>query len=141
MSLDVYLYRERMTSYDKEKTFVNDLKCVYDSNITHNLGTLAQKANLYDALWRPYLLHKEFDPKWLDDNELECAFEGQYIVYAKDIIPSIEEGLKDLKRKPEYFEQFNSPNGRGMYENFVPFVEKYLTACKEYPEAIVKVSR
>ena len=54
---------------------------------------------------------------------------------------SIEKGLADLKARPEHFKTFNSPNGWGMYEHFVPFVEKYLEACKEYPDAIVGVSR
>jgi hypothetical protein len=60
---------------------------------------------------------------------------------AKDIIELLEKGLYDLKSRPEYFEQFNSPNGWGMYEHFVPFVEKYLEACKEYPETDIYVSR
>ena len=140
MSLDIYLYREKRTSYDKGKTYTDSLECVYDSNITHNLGSMAQKAGLYEALWRPYMLHKEWKDNFLDD-EQEDMFEEGVTMYAKDIISKIEEGLKFLKRKPEYFEEFNSPNGWGKYEHFVPFVENYLNACKEYPEAIVKVSR
>ena len=140
MSLDIYLYREKRTSYDKEKTYTDSLECVYDSNITHNLGSMAQKAGLYEALWRPYMLHKEWKDNFLDD-EQEGMFEEGVTMYAKDIISKIEEGLKFLKRKPEYFEEFNSPNGWDMYENFVPFVENYLNACKEHPEAIVKTSR
>ena len=61
--------------------------------------------------------------------------------YAKDIIEIVEKGLAYLKARPEYFEQFNSPNGWGMYEHFVPFVAKYLEAIKEYPEAKIEVSR
>lgn len=38
-------------------------------------------------------------------------------------------------------ETFNSDNGWGMYVNFVPFVEKYLNACKQYPDAKVEVWR
>ena len=53
----------------------------------------------------------------------------------------VEKGLADLKARPEYFEQFNSPNGWGMYENFVPFVSEYLEALKEYPEAKIQVCR
>lgn len=140
MSLDIYLYREKRTSYDKGKTYTDSLECVYDSNITHNLGSMAQKAGLYEALWRPYMLHKEWKDNFLDD-EQEDMFEEGVTMYAKDIISKIEEGLKFLKRKPEYFEEFNSPNGWGKYEHFVPFVENYLNACKEHPEAIVKTSR
>jgi hypothetical protein len=62
-------------------------------------------------------------------------------VLASDIIPILEKGLADLKERPEHFEQFNASNGWGLYKNVVPFVENYLTACKENPDAIVTVSR
>ena len=53
----------------------------------------------------------------------------------------LEKGLSDLKERPDYFEQFNASNGWGLYKHFVPFVEKYLEACKEYPDAKIEVSR
>jgi hypothetical protein len=96
MSLDVYLN-------DPTATYETD--SLYWANITHNLGKMAGEAGIYKALWRP--------------EEIEAK-------YAKDIIEIVEKGLADLKARPEYFEQFNSPNGWGMYEHFVPFVEKYL---------------
>lgn len=46
-----------------------------------------------------------------------------------------------MKARPEHYEEFNSINGWGLYENFVPFVEDYLNACKENPDAIIEVSR
>jgi hypothetical protein len=97
-----------------------DGRYLYDANITHNLNKMADKAGIYDALWRP----EEIGAK-----------------YAKDIIEIVEKGLADLKARPEYFEQFNSSNGWGMYEHFVPFVEKYLEACKKYPDSEILVSR
>lgn len=120
MSLDVYLNRKRYLSYDKGKTYTEDDEQVYWANITHNLGKMAGEAGIYQALWRP----EEIDAK-----------------YAKDIIEVVEKGLANLKAKPEYFEQFNSPNGWGMYKHFVPFVEKYLEALKEYPDAEIYISR
>ncbi len=120
MSLDVSLYRKYHISFDSGKTLEEKEDCVYDANITHNLREMADKAGIYYALWRPEEIEK---------------------YKAKDIIELLEKGLAELKSKPEYFEQFNSPNGWGMYEHFVPFVEKYLEACKEYPEADIYVSR
>jgi hypothetical protein len=111
MSLDVYLN-------DPTATYETD--SLYWANITHNLGEMADKAGIYKALWRP----EEIGAK-----------------YAKDIIEIVEKGLADLKARPEYFEQFNSPNGWGMYKHFVPFVEKYLEALKEYPDAEIYISR
>lgn len=120
MSLDVHLNRKRLVFYDGGKTHTEEKEEVYCANITHNLGEMADKAGIYKALWRP----EEIGAK-----------------YAKDIIKIVEKGLADLKARPEHFEKFNSPNGWGMYEHFVPFVEKYLEACKEYPDAVVEVSR
>lgn len=94
--------------------------CIFDSNITHNLGKMADAAGIYYACWRP----EEINAK-----------------QAKDIIPILEKGLADLKARPKYFEQFNSPDGWGMYEHFVPWVEEYLYACKTAPEAEIKISR
>ena len=120
MSLDVKLLRERCISYDKGKTYTKDNEEVYSANITHNLGEMARYAGIYKALWRPEEIGK---------------------VKASEIIDLLEKGLVDLKARPEYFKQFNSPNGWGMYEHFVPFVEEYLKACREYPDAFIEVSR
>ncbi len=114
-------------------------KIVYETNITHNLNIMAQEAGIYEALWRPHQLKPDYDKNW-DDAE-EYVFEKKDITLAKDIIPLLEKGLIDLKARPEYFKTFDSPNGWGLYIHFVPFVEKYLKACKEYPEAIIKISR
>jgi len=93
---------------------------VYESNMTHNLGQMADKAGIYYALWRP---------------------EEKGYKKAKDIIKILEKGLKDLKERPEYFKKYNASNGWGMYEHFIPFVEEYLEACKKYPNAEIYVSR
>jgi hypothetical protein len=46
-----------------------------------------------------------------------------------------------LKGNPERFKKLNSPNGKGTYKNFVNFIERYLNACKENPDAEIKVDR
>lgn len=140
MSLDVYLTRKKWVSYDECKTHTEEKEHVYWANITHNLGKMAGKAGIYEALWRPHRLKPGYNiPE--NDRESEWKFEDENTTMAKDIIPLLERGLTDLKSRPEYFEKFNSPNGWGVYEHFVPFVEKYLEACKEYPEAVIEVSR
>ena len=140
MSLDVYLYRRKWISYDAGKTLTEEEETFYDANITHNLGEMAEEAGIYEALWRPHRLREDYDIAE-DNYEAEHEFEDNVVILASEIIPVLEKGLNDLKARPEYFEKFNSSNGWGMYENFVPFVEKYLNACKEYPNAIVEVSR
>lgn len=93
---------------------------VYTANITHNLNKMADAAGIYKYLWRP--------------DELG-------IKKAQELIGPLTDGLADLKARPEFFKQFNAPNGWGMYEHFVPFVEKYLAACKENPDADIQISR
>lgn len=140
MSLDVYLGRKRWVSYDEGKTHSEEMETLYSANITHNLGEMADKAGIYEALWRPHRLRDNYNiPE--GDHNAEWEFEDSINIKASEIIPIIDKGLESLKSKPEYFKQFNSPNGWGMYEHFVPFVEKYLEACKEYPDSIVEVSR
>jgi hypothetical protein len=140
MSLDVGLYRKYHVSYDGGKTLEEKKECVYSSNITHNLNQMADKAGIYEALWRPYQLKEGYNvPE--EDHQAEYDFEENNPVKAYEIIAIIEKGLEDLKSRPEYFKQFNSPNGWGMYDNFVPFVEEYLKACKEYPESYVHADR
>lgn len=120
MSLDVSLLKKFHVTYDNRKTLEEKEECVYDANITHNLGEMADKAGIYYALWRPEEIGK---------------------IKASEIIELLEKGLSDLKERPKYFEKFNSPNGWGMYEDFVPFVEEYLNACKEHPDTTIEVSR
>lgn len=140
MSLDVYLNRKRYLSYDEGKTYTEDSEQVYRANITHNLGEMADEAGIYEALWRPHRLKEGYNiPE--NDHEAEWKFESESITIAKDIIPLLEKGLADLKARPEYYEQFNASNGWGLYKHFVPWIEKYLEACKEYPDAIIEVSR
>jgi hypothetical protein len=93
---------------------------VYSRNITHNLNKMAMEAGIYEALWRP---------------------EEIGIVRADQLIEPLTVGLDKLKADPEHYQKFNAPNGWGMYEHFVPFVEDYLEACKENPDAEVNVSR
>jgi hypothetical protein len=92
----------------------------YSGNITHNLGKMAGEAGIYKHLWRP---------------------EEIGIDRAEQLIRPLTDGLALLKSDPPRFEAFNSPNGWGMYEHFVPFVEEYLRACVERPMAKVRVSR
>ena len=110
---------------------------LYDANITHNLAEMAIEAGIYEALWRPYRLLDGYREM---DYEKEREFEDSHKVFAHDIIPVIENGLNDLKARPDHFRKFDSPNGWGTYENFVPFVEEYLCAKRSYPDAIVETN-
>lgn len=93
---------------------------VYDANITHNLGVMAEKAGLYQYLWRP--------------DEIDITLAGQ-------LIEPLQTGLTLLESDRERFEKYNPSNGWGSYEGLVRFVKSYLEACKNFPEAQVEVSK
>jgi len=139
MSLDVEIIRQYHVSYDEGKTLIPMEEEIYSSNITHNLGKMADEAGIYEALWRPYQLKPDY--REFEDYNEESEFENNSITYCHEIIPIIEKGLEKLKSDPEFYKTFNSPNGWGMYEHFVPFVEKYLEALKENPNLIVRTDR
>jgi hypothetical protein len=107
MSLDIYLYANRRTE-------------VYERNITHNLGRMAEAAGVYKALWRP----EEIGAK-----------------KAEDIIPLLTLGLANLEADPAHYRTFEPDNGWGTYEALRDFVRSYLDACKENPDAEIEVSR
>jgi hypothetical protein len=92
----------------------------YSANITHNLNKMADAAGLYQALWRP---------------------EEIGITKAIHLIVPLSQGLAMLLGDRARFETFNPVNGWGSYDALVGFVKGYLTACIEYPDAEVDVSR
>ena len=125
MSLDVYLSRKKWVSFDEGKTHTTENEEVYSANITHNLNKMAIEAGLYECLWRP--------------DESFVSEDGN--VYARDLIEQMSKGLNSMKQNPATFKAFKAPNGWGLYEHFVPWIERYLAACIANPDAIVTVSR
>lgn len=103
--------------FEQEETETNE---VYSATITHNLNTMAVEAGIYEHLWRP--------------DEIK-------ITKAKELIEPLRQGLHNLKSEPERYKKFNPENGWGSYDGLVKFVDNYLNACYEYPDADVEVSR
>lgn len=93
---------------------------VYSRNITHNLNKMAMEAGIYECLWRP------------DEHS---------ITHARQIVEPLAAGVALLSTQKARFEKFNAPNGWGMWEHFLPFCADYLQSCRDYPDAIVRVSR
>ena len=93
---------------------------VFTDNVTHNLNEMATEACLYSVLWRP--------------EELDIEF-------ANELITPLQKGLDLLLANPEQFKKFNPVNGWGDYEGLVEFVRNYLDACRQFPNANVRVWR
>lgn len=113
MSLDVYLTQRGGTASPRDGIFIR-------RNITHNLGKMASEAGIYAALWRP------------DENNIERAWQ---------LVEPLSAGLAKLEMNPTGFKLLNPKNGWGDYDGLVDFVRSYLAACKEFPDAHVRVSR
>lgn len=124
MSLDVNLERNngkviKTCPECGHKREVEEIETVFDANITHNLGSMAEEAGIYKHCWNP---------------------EEIGITEARQLIEPLEKAIAMMKADPKRFEAFNSPNGWGLYEHFVPWLEQYLEACKQYPDATIRVS-
>jgi hypothetical protein len=146
MSLDIYL-ETPVCSHCKRGG-----ETLWTGNITHNLGKMAravpfenapavpatqpdlnafnlcfatppegiEAATLYQVLWRP------------EELDLKVAFQ---------IVPWLEKGLAYLESHVRELRKFDPENGWGSYEHLCEFTRRYLTACREHPEATIRVWR
>lgn len=95
-------------------------KGLFEANITHNLNVMAEKAGIYREVWRPE----------------ECG-----IVKARQLIEPLSKGIERLNANPAKFRKYEPENKWGTYDIFVPWLERYLAACKRHPGAKIRVSR
>ena len=114
-------YEEAVKRYPDQdiEEYENSSTTVYNDNITHNLNKMAAEAGFYKALWG--LLEE--------------------VKTAEDLLKYISPGIVDMKRNPKLYKTFDSPNGWGTYDDFIPWLEKLEEACKTYPDATLYFSR
>lgn len=93
---------------------------LYEANITHNLNKMAGAAGIYEIVWRP---------------------EEVGVTKAHQLIEPLTAAIAAMRADPQRFKVHDAPNGWGLYEHFLPWLEKYLAACREWPDADVSVSR
>jgi hypothetical protein len=154
MSLDVHLYgpatEEPCTCSTCDNQHARIVSpCLFSANITHNLNDMAKATGLYVPLWRPEMLDVDRAAR-IKEQEAVNNYHGANGVYeiereaaiaARDLIEPIATGLATLKSDPGRFKEFDPRNGWGDYNGLVEWTEKYLAACREYPDAEVTVSR
>jgi hypothetical protein len=81
---------------------------------------MAEAAGIYNHLWRP----------------------GEIgITHARQLIKPLKGGLAKMKLDPDKYREYDSPNGWGRYDDFVPWIERYIEACIQDPDAEIRVSR
>lgn len=93
---------------------------LFSANITHNLNQMAAAVGIYEPVWRP--------------DEIGITTAGE-------LIEPLETGIKKLKANPDEYRPLSAKNGWGTYDQFIPWLEEYLVACRKYPKAKVGVSR
>jgi hypothetical protein len=88
-------------------------------NITHNLKPMAIEAGI-GGLW--------------DISESEPR-----TTRAKFWIPRLELAVHLMTNDPARFRKLDSPNGWGLYDNFLPWVQEVLRRCKASPNLVLRV--
>lgn len=106
---DEYDTMTQTLSESKDFTYLEEVLWL---NITHNLTRMASEAGIYQVLWRPGYTFTKITP---------------------DVVLTLQDGLEKLKGDPERYKKFDAPNGWGVWEHFVPFVEEVLEGCEKYP--------
>ena len=92
---------------------------VFSANVTHNLTAMADAAGIYQHIWHPEELN---------------------ITKASQLIKPLKTALKLLKSDPDGFKRYDNENAWGQYNDFVSFVQDYLTACKAKPRASISAN-
>lgn len=117
MSLDLYLNRPATDQTPCPHCNGTGVEPgAYDSfNITHNLTEMAREAGIYECLWRA---------------------KGT----AGEIVPKLRAAIEDMRKRPEHYRKFDSENGWGTYDDFLPWLEELLAKCEEHPDAILEAS-
>jgi hypothetical protein len=90
---------------------------VFTANITHNVNEMWAKAGVYDALYNS----------------------GDKL--ASELIPFIKKGIAYFMDHREELELLNPKNGGGSYGSAFRFLNEVLAACKEFPDAIIRISK
>ena len=93
---------------------------LYASSITNYVDDVAEEAGLHVYLWYPH----------------DVGFRQ-----AHQIVDEIKDGLNYLTKRPDFFKKFDIPNKWSVEIDFIPFLENYYNALREYPDAHIFVSR
>ncbi len=119
MSLDIYIEGQPREVTCQCESCGNEHVAIkkegfYDANITNNLIPMAKEAGIYEVVWRPA------------ENAIQKA---------ANLVQPLRDAIERMKSDPPRFQSLNSPNGWGMYEDLVSFLEAYLAACEANPDA------
>jgi len=104
MSLDIYLKARVITT-------------VYDSNVTHNLTEMWDRAEIYNDLYNS---------------------EGKK---AKEVVNNLKKGFEKMRLEPDVYIALEPSNGWGDYTVAMNFLGELIRQCELYPNSIVHISK
>ncbi|MCK1999954.1 hypothetical protein MZM54_00975 [[Brevibacterium] frigoritolerans] len=89
---------------------------IFHKNITHNITPMWKEAGVYSALYES---------------------QGKN---AKEVIPTLENGLSLMKDNPKRFSQLDAPNGWGKYKHAVPWLTELIDGFKKHSDGVIEIS-
>lgn len=126
MSLDVSIKKSNNTEWEE-----------WWSNITHNMGDMAEHIpvyyqiqeetydnDLYTLVWRP---------EEIGDGEICCN--------TNVLRQALQSGIAYMVAHREELLQYNPENGWGNYDSFLDWLINYWRACLENPNCKIEISR
>lgn len=89
----------------------------YDGNITSNASRIFNEAFNTNGYWTDLL----------NGNS------------SSDVVPIVKQALINLCEKPSHYKQFDSPNGWGIWRDFLPFLAELHEGMINNPNDIIEV--
>ena len=108
--------RDQFTRNQRRLTHVPARKLAWETNMTHNLGKMFDRADVYRILWH-----------------------GDGLI-AGEQVAALEAALALMVQSPVIFEPLSAPNGWGTYKQAVPWLREVIQAFKAHPTATLRCS-
>ncbi len=96
-------------------------KILFTADISHKHKLMAVTAGIKNVLWNPH--------EYCDED----------VVHAEDIVSKLREGVIFLATNKKTIEALNP--SQGSWVVLLLFCTSYLQACKDFPNATIRVSR
>jgi hypothetical protein len=93
---------------------------VYKTYVKRDIFQMADLVGVYSIIWKPndYGINK-----------------------ASKLIPHLERAIEELEKNPDFFKALQPEEKWSTYENFLAWLKRYLSACRNYPDAEIHIDR
>jgi hypothetical protein len=112
--------KERNSNGFDVKLVINEPVNVYKAHLGTDAIKMAGAANVFNVIWNP---------------------ENFGVSKASDIAPHLERGIEILEKDPDFYKSLQSEEKWSTYENFLAWLKRYLSACRNHPNAEIHIDR